>query len=507
MERMDKQMNNLVDMRSTLGETLESYSRLTYKVETAIAEFVDNSTQNYFSFKNTLEQSSPNFILRIYIDYDFVRKTLTIIDNAMGMKFNEFYSALIISRKTENTKGRSEFGMGLKTAASWFSKIWEVETKHLNDNKTYYVKVDIPEIKNKKINQIKIIEKAESSKQHYTKITLKELNKPITELKLSKLRSELASIYRRDIQDEKIKIYINREELTFEYPEFLREEKDGKIVTYRKEFKDSIIFEGLKYDLKGFIGLRYEGSYEETGFTLIRRGRVITGGFKNGYKPSEIFKKPNSFISLRLFGEVELDNWPVTQAKDDFDWESGLKEKFIEKLKEISLDYARKAESYRVNADKHDSKVSEKDAQSFGQSTVDDLSKVEQIKVDQKSPIKIETTNQDASYSLSIKLGSKTYNIKVSFTNQFDSDLFTVEFLDNSINVKVNSNYPFFDDYIGDKKLMNILQRLIVIIVLSEERAKLMSDNKGKINPQEIREYINQILKEIVSERTAFNEG
>jgi hypothetical protein len=34
-----------------------------------------------------------------------------------------------------------------------------------------------------------------------------------------------------------------------------------------------------------------------------------------------------------------------------------------------------------------------------------------------------------------------------------------------------------------------------------------MSDSKGKINPQEIREYINQILKEIVLERTAFNEG
>ena len=67
MERMDNLMNNLVDMRSTLGETLESYSRLTYKVETAIAEFVDNSTQNYFSFRNDLEKSSPNFILRIYI--------------------------------------------------------------------------------------------------------------------------------------------------------------------------------------------------------------------------------------------------------------------------------------------------------------------------------------------------------------------------------------------------------------------------------------------------------
>jgi len=502
-----KTMSNLVDMRSTLGETLESFSRLTYKVETAIAEFVDNSTQNYFSNREKLEKSSEKFTLRIYIDYDFVRKTLTVTDNAMGMKFQDFYSALIISKRTENTKGRSEFGMGLKTAASWFSKVWEVETKHIDENKIYSVRVDIPEIKSKKLNQIKIIEKADNSKQHYTKITLKELNKPITESKLTKLKSELASIYRRDIQNGSIKIYINREELNFEYPAFLREHIDGLVVTYKKDFNEHLIFEGLKYEIKGFVGLRFEGSYEESGFTLLRRGRVITGGFKNGFKPPEIFKKPNSFISLRLFGEVELDNWPVTQAKDDFDWDgSGLKELFIEKLKEVSRDYARKAESYRVNAEKHDSKITEKDAKSFAQATVDDLSKVNQIKVDEKTPIKIETINEDVSYTVSIKLGSKTYRVNVSFTNNYDSDLFDAEFLEDLINLKVNSNYPFFDDYIGDKKLMNILQKLFVIIVLSEERAKLLSDSKGKINPQEIREYINKILKEIITERTSYNE-
>jgi hypothetical protein len=505
--RRVKKMSNLVDMRSSLGETLESFSRLTYKVETAIAEFVDNSTENYFKFTKELENSTPKFQLRIYIDYDFTRKTLTIIDNAMGMKYDEFYRALIIAKRPQNTKGRSEFGMGLKTAASWFSKIWEVETKHLNENKAYHVKVDIPDIKSKGLNQIKIESKFDNSESHYTKITLRELNKPITEKKLEKLKLELASIYRRDIQNDKIKIYVNREELEFTYPNVLIIEDDGELVSYRKNFNEHILFQGLKYEVKGFVALRFEGSYEDTGFTLLRRGRVITGGYKNGFKPPEIFKKPNSFISLRLFGEVDLDNWPVTQAKDDFDWDgSDLKEEFIKKLKEISSSYARKAESYRVKSDKHDSKVSEKDAESFGQATADDLSKVKQIKLDDKKPLKVETRNDIASYSLSIKLSSKTYNIKVSFTNEFDSDLFDVKFNNNDIEVIINSNYPFFDEYIGDKKLMNILQKLIVIIVLSEERAKLLSSSKGKINAEEIRENINIILKEIVEKGASFNE-
>jgi hypothetical protein len=53
---------------------------------------------------------------------------------------------------------------------------------------------------------------------------------------------------------------------------------------------------------------------------------------------------------------------------------------------------------------------------------------------------------------------------------------------------------------------MNILQKLIVIIVLSEERAKLLSSSKGKINAEEIRENINIILKEIVEKGASFND-
>lgn len=44
-----------------------------------------------------------------------------------------------------------------------------------------------------------------------------------------------------------------------------------------------------------------------------------------------------------------MDNWPVTQAKDNFDWHnSGLEEAFIAALEVRTQEYRRKAENIRV---------------------------------------------------------------------------------------------------------------------------------------------------------------
>ena len=63
-----------------------TYRRLSYQPWYAIAEFVDNSTQNYYNFKNELLEvygkEADNF--RIMVDYDPDENTLTIKDNANG---------------------------------------------------------------------------------------------------------------------------------------------------------------------------------------------------------------------------------------------------------------------------------------------------------------------------------------------------------------------------------------------------------------------------------------
>ena len=46
-------MNSLVDIRPKLGDILNGYQRLSYRPETAIAEFVDNSTASYYENQAT----------------------------------------------------------------------------------------------------------------------------------------------------------------------------------------------------------------------------------------------------------------------------------------------------------------------------------------------------------------------------------------------------------------------------------------------------------------------
>ena len=81
------------------------------------------------------------------------------------------------------------------------------------------------------------------------------------------------------------------------------------------------------------------GGYGKAGFALFRRGRVVLGGEDQTYKPFRIFLQAQSPIAHKLFGELDLDDFPVNQAKDGFVWDDGLEETFIEELKDHIQDY------------------------------------------------------------------------------------------------------------------------------------------------------------------------
>ena len=77
----------------------------------------------------------------------------------------------------------------------------------------------------------------------------------------------------------------------------------------------------------------------KAGFALFRRGRVVVGGEDQNYKPEIIFHQAQSPISHKLFGELDLNDFPVNQAKDGFIWDDGLEIVFDEALKEQIQDY------------------------------------------------------------------------------------------------------------------------------------------------------------------------
>ena len=133
-------------MKFEIGsEAILSYRRLDYKPWHAIAEFVDNTTQAYFSNEKSLQKSfkSKNTCLDITIVYDADDDVLRITDNSFGMDEEDLKRAMTVGKRPPNTNGRSKYGMGLKTAACWFGDKWKIVTKKLDCDYEYEIEIDV----------------------------------------------------------------------------------------------------------------------------------------------------------------------------------------------------------------------------------------------------------------------------------------------------------------------------------------------------------------------------
>ena len=137
-------MAKRINIRPTTS-VYATYKNIRYDPWTAIAEFVDNSTQSYYD--NTEKLNSTKYWNGLAVDIEYKRDKvsgdhLIIKDNAYGMDFRDFQRAIMLDSPPRK-KSRSEFGMGLKTAACWFGKCWSVESVALGSGVKYKTTVDV----------------------------------------------------------------------------------------------------------------------------------------------------------------------------------------------------------------------------------------------------------------------------------------------------------------------------------------------------------------------------
>jgi len=204
----DDDIDDKIDMSPPVS-VYATYRRLNYQPWYAIAEFVDNSTQNYFEHRNELKDAfkrNGEDCLNIRIQYDSDKKSLIISDNANGMNKSELKRAIQLNRPPPDTSGRSEFGMGLKTAACWFGRNWSVETKRLGYNKKYSVDVIIQNCIDNEVT-VDIVKKPADASEHYSIIKIMDLYKPLKGRTHQRIRDQLTSMYRQDLRSGEIKIW------------------------------------------------------------------------------------------------------------------------------------------------------------------------------------------------------------------------------------------------------------------------------------------------------------
>jgi len=502
-----------VNIRPDVG-VYATYRRLSYKPWYAIAEFVDNSTQNYFNFRDELRRTykregKPGH-LKIEIDYDHEADKLTVRDNANGMNAHELERALVLDRPPPDTTGRSEFGMGLKTAACWFGRSWSIRTTRLGSKKELSVEVQIPELVKSRAEELAVSETADKAESHFTEIVIHGLYKPIMGRTPGRIHDQLGSMYRQDLRSKEVEILWNGRPISFEEPQFLEEELKGGIVNvWRKDIKLSVPWEAEGKTLKatGWVGIRNPGSQREAGFALLRRDRVIVGGPGEGYKPQEVFGQGNTFKSQRLVGELHMNDWPVTQAKDAFDWSGGLEDAFIDELKKACQDYGDKAEAYREKEKPVTTAemelVSERTRQlfsdrRFGEGVAQELKFPDPPKTTQQEIKDVKKLKEvsEGPVQYRLEVGNETWLFRLHWQDQIsDANWMSVSYpQDGEIDIFLNMAHPFFEPYLGNQGFLEILQKFVLSLALAEKMAR-QTARSGLIAPDDFRMYMNSVLR------------
>lgn len=502
------------------------FSRLNYKPWYAIAEFVDNSTQSFYTHQQELEDCGI-IDVEISVDYDDENDVLTIVDNAFGMEFEDFTRAVKIDSPPENKTGRNEFGMGLKTAASWFGNIWSVRSTQLGSNYEYFTEINIPEIRKNNINCVTIKKTIVNPSSHGTTIIIRDVTKKIGSPRTkSKIVELLKSMYRRDLNSGLVRILYDGTPLFYDEYECL----SFRNQTWKKDVEFSFNFDGYSHRIKGFVGILAHGGFGRAGFALFRRNRVVIGGEESNYKPDEIFGQAQSTIAHKLFGEFDLDDFPINQAKDGFVWDDGLEEEFIKCLKSNIEDYIKIAKITNKDREKEEatSKTVSDNIQNQIQNSIENSSKLqttpkgqtlfdydqENENIDNQSDFGLYKKYQAEQNNQPEVIDNKvrTYNIKmdeaskctisVRWTLGNSSTWIKVDAEDDGskADIQLNINHQFFKPYSEKEDFKSVLEKFAIAFALAEIRAKKNANAEGMISPNAFRTHINNYLRELTDE-------
>lgn len=296
----------------------------------ALSEFIDNSTQSRMNYGAIIDDvlKSEGRPLTVEVTYDHQWKTLKITDNSIGMTHQDLVNALKIAQPTSDSKGRSKYGMGMKTAACWIGTEWSVTTCEWGSGEEWTATVNVADVAKGKTS-IPLKMRKVSDDQHYTTIKIWKLNRSIPKRAEETIMTYLGSIYRMDIRAGRLIVLFNEKPLPLpEEMEFAKYE-DGTIARHQVD----VHVNGKR--VHGWFGVLRTGGRKFGGFSLFQHDRQIRG-YPDAWKPRSVFggvedEGSNTLVSQRLTGELILDGFEVSHTKDAIQFQ-GDEEDLLEKI-------------------------------------------------------------------------------------------------------------------------------------------------------------------------------
>ena len=507
------------DVDITPGQGIYSVLKnLDYKPWFALAEFIDNSIQSFYSKKiySELKKINPNIKCKIFINIS--RNTITISDNAGGITQKDFPRAFRPASAPADASGLSEFGMGMKNAACCFSPLWEVNTKPLGEEEEKKITFDVEKVRIDNLTSLNIKRNDKKPKEHGTTLTLKKLYKTPKGKTIEKIKNHLSSIYRVLMEKDDLNIYFNEELLKYKQDKVLNcawyENLENNIESPKIYWKQKINLDlGDSQRVHGWVGLREDGSQIYSGLSLFRRKRLIVGSGDEKYRPYTIFRQPGGTRYLRIFGELHYENFHVTHTKDGFKWDG--EEDTINSLikEELKKPYFKGKYSLLDMADRYQPRKFEKNKKKIREENIKSEEVVPNVlanadkvaatinkydfKKDNKTPnnsFKVKGKKKTFTAHTSIKGNEWQLDIVLSHDSDISEKWLRVSHIDTTkykLQCVVNMNHKFTSYFTKDSEELRGIMSLAIWMSLAEGVLK----TEGEENPAALRNLLNEILR------------
>lgn len=444
----------------TIGSlTLKRYADLDYDEWYAVAEFVDNSLHSFMNNKRELSKIGiERCEVRLSIVDNGDGEEINILDNAGGIHSNDFPRLLSLGVPKERCETQlSEFGMGMKTAAIWFGRLIEIETKHYLEDMCFKITLNIDNLgTDKEVHIEEVI--PSSNRKCYTKIRISNLNRRLSRKK-RRIKDALSTIYRKFIESDDLNINFEDEDL-MPFNIELRADAEGKPL--KKDF-EIILSNGKKS--RGWIGIMVKGKTIISGFSVYRHNRLIQGYPENAWKPSEVWGQEggsNTTKNQRLIGELDMTDFNVAHTKNKINFLDNEESEFRKLLGEECKEIARESGQGLSNSIKdHESKPNVQ----IGKETVTEFFK-KPINTDVKS---LEFTSPTIKAKTPNKI-KETYSSETPYMDF--SHMKDVEGINKSILV-----YHFMDSNLPYMIMEEIDDNLVVCINISHPYYSHLSQN------------------------------
>ena len=194
------------------------------------------------------------------------------------MTQQDLVAALQIAMPTPDSRGWSRYGMGMKTAACWIGKHWQVVTCEWGSGVEWTADVDVIAIANGE-KRVMLTPRSVGTDEHYTKIIIDKLNRNIQKRTEETIRGYLGSIFRFDLTSGSLKLLYNGDEiLPPDENEFDRDPQG--LVTMKGSLPEGLLIGGKA--VSGWVAVLLEGGRKFGGFSLFQNKREIQASPRRG---------------------------------------------------------------------------------------------------------------------------------------------------------------------------------------------------------------------------------